>query len=461
VNPMKSEKKIKTTAPKVSAKAQSASAAPAKPKQKLSQLRVDYLARVEGEGGMIVKLKGDTVTDVKVRIFEPPRFFEAFLRGRRFTEAPDITARICGICPIAYEMSAVHAMEDACGVHVTGPLRELRRLIYCGEWIESHVLHIFMLHAPDFLGYEDAIQLARDHGDLVKMALKLKKIGNDIVTFVGGREIHPINVRVGGFYKTPRKKDFAELEEKLKWARDAALKSVKFAATLPFPDFEQDYEFVALRHPDEYAFNEGRIVSNRGIDIPIREYEDHFQEEHVEHSNALHSRIKKRGAFFVGPNARYSLNFDKLPPLAQDAAKEAGLGPTCTNPFMSIIIRCVETVYACDEALRIIEQYEQPDRPCIDVQPRSATGFGCTEAPRGILYHRYRIDNNGLILDAKIVPPTAQNLKIMESDLANFVPKFLHLPQDKLTWQCEQALRNYDPCISCATHFLKLQIERE
>jgi sulfhydrogenase subunit alpha len=424
-------------------------------------IRVDYLARVEGEGALYVKIRNNKVADLKFKIFEPPRFFEAFLRGRSFTEAPDITARICGICPIAYQMSSCHAMEDACGVRVDGQLRALRRLIYCGEWIESHVLHVAMLHAPDFLGYESAIHMAKDHPDLVQKALKLKKIGNELVAFLGGREIHPINVRVGGFYKVPTKSELQSLVEDLKWARDAAYDLVRWTGTLEFPDFEQDYEFVALRHPDEYPFNEGRLVSTKGLDIAIREYEEHFVEEHVEHSNALHSVIKGRGNYFVGPLARYNINFDKLPRSVQKAAKDAGLGPVCKNPFKSIIVRSIETLYACEEALRIISEYEMPERPYVEVQPRAGVGCGCTEAPRGILYHRYRIDDTGTILDAKIVPPTSQNQKTIESDLWHFVPKNINLSKEQLTWKCEQAIRNYDPCISCATHFLKVEIERE
>ena len=424
-------------------------------------IKVDYLARVEGEGALIVKIKGGKVSDVKFRIFEPPRFFEAFLRGRKFSEAPDITARICGICPVAYQMSACHAMEDAFGLTVGGQIRALRRLLYCGEWIESHALHVYMLHAPDFLGYEDGIRMAGDHPDVVKRGLQLKKAGNEIVSLLGGREIHPVNVRVGGFYRAPTKAEFAPLAEKLKWARDAALETVRWVANFNFPSIEYDYEFVALRHPDEYPFNEGRLVSNKGLDIAVRQYDQHFFEEHVEHSNALHSVLNDRGPYFVGPQARYNLNFDKLSTLAQDSARRAGLGPVCKNPFQSIIIRAVELVYVCDEALRVIDQYQVPDPPAVSVEPTSATGYACTEAPRGILYHRYRTDDHGHILDAKIVPPTSQNQKTIEDDLRRFVTANIDLPSDKLTWQCEQAVRNYDPCISCATHVLKLHVERE
>jgi len=429
------------------------------PDRRTRTIKVDALARVEGEGAMLVRIAGGRVSEVQLRIYEPPRFFEAFLRGRHFTEAVDITSRICGICPIAYQMSAANAMEDACGVRVDGALRDLRRIIYCGEWIESHALHVYLLHAPDFLGYESAVQLARDHAAIVQRGLQLKKAGNGLMALLGGREVHPINVRVGGFYRVPTKSELRAAAEPLKWARDAALETVRWVSRFPFPDFEQDYEMVALRHPSEYPITEGRLVSTRGLDIAVREFTDHVVEEHVPHSNALHAAIRGRGAYLVGPMARYALNFDRLSPLAQEAAREAGLGPVCRNPFRSIVVRAVELVYACDEALRLIERYEPPDRPAVEVPPRAATGHGCTEAPRGILYHRYTIDASGAILDAKIVPPTSQNQKAIEEDLARFVQDRLDLPTDALTWQCEQAIRNYDPCISCATHFLTLEVE--
>lgn len=427
--------------------------------RKTKNIKVDYLARVEGEGAMYIRIKDGQVEDVKLKIFEPPRFFEAFLQGRRSGEAPDITARICGICPVAYQMSACHAVEQAAGVTVGGQLRALRRLLYCGEWIGSHGLHVFMLHAPDFLGYESAVHMSKDHPDVVNMGLQLKKVGNDIGNVLGGREIHPINVKVGGFYRVPSKTEFKPLAESLKRAADQAVATIKWVSELPFPDFEQDYEFVSLRHPDEYPMNEGRLVSSAGMDIAIDGYEDTFNEEHVPHTNALHSVIKERGAYFVGPQARYSLNFNLLTPQCQELAKAAGLGKTCVNPFKSIIVRSVEILYACEEALRIIDEYEPPDEPCVPVEPVSSRGCGCTEAPRGILYHRYDVDEKGDITQAKIVPPTSQNQKTIENDLWNFVPQHMHLSDDQLQWHCEQAIRNYDPCISCATHFLKLKRE--
>ncbi len=432
-----------------------------KMKSASSVIKVENLARVEGEGGLYVKIRNNVIQDVQLKIFEPPRFFEAFLRGRRFNEAPDITARICGICPIAYQMSASHAMEDAIGISIPQEIRSFRRLIYCGEWIQSHVLHVFLLHAPDFLGYQSAIHMAKDYPEEVKTALSLKKLGNDIMELMGGRAIHPINLTVGGFFKLPTRKQLDELKNKLEWGRTTALKLTRLVAGFTFPDFQRDYEYVALHHPDEYAITEGRLISNRGLDIALNEYEHHFEEIHVEHSNALHSVLKARGAYFVGPLARFNLNFGQLSPLAKQIAQEVNCLPPCNNPFKSIIVRMIETVYAFDEAIRIIDETGIPEQPRIEVTPKAGTGYGCTEAPRGICWHKYSIDEHGIIQFARIVPPTSQNQKTIEEDLREYVARYIDLPKDDLTWQCEQAIRNYDPCISCATHFLKLNIDRE
>ncbi len=423
-------------------------------------IRTDYLARVEGEGAMYVRLEGGEVTDVKLRIYEPPRFFEALLRGRSFTEAPDITARICGICPVAYQMSAVRAMEDACGVQIDdGPIRDLRRLLYCGEWIESHSLHVYMLHAPDFLGYAGAVEMAADHREVVEQGLQMKKAGNALLAAVGGREVHPINVRVGGFYRAPRRRELAALVGPLEAAREIALRTVAWTATLEFPDVERGPELVALSDPDAYPIDRGEIVSDRGLRFAPSQFGEHVSEEHVEHSNALHARLRGE-PYLTGPLARYTLASDRLRPLAREAARDAGLGPECRNPFKSIIVRAVELVEACDEALSLIERYEEPDAPAVEVVPRRGTGHGATEAPRGLLYHRYEIDEAGTILDAQIVPPTSQNQLAIEEDLRAVVAAAIELDDEALTLRCEQTIRNHDPCISCATHFLELTVER-
>jgi coenzyme F420-reducing hydrogenase alpha subunit len=423
-------------------------------------IKVDYLARVEGEGALHVNINGSKVEDVRLEIFEPPRFFEAFLQGRHFTETPDIVARICGICPVAYQMSAVHALENALGVTVSGALRDMRRLLYCGEWIESHVLHIYMLHAPDFLGYDSAIDMAKDHRAIVERGLQMKKAGNELLRVLGGREIHPINVRVGGFYKAPSRRELAALTDSMKWGRDAAIDTVRWAAGLEFPDFDRDYEFVALHHGDEYPMNEGRIVSSAGLDIDIADYEAHFEERHVPHSTALHAAIKGRGSYFTGPMARFNLNHAQLAPVARDLARETGLVAPCHNPFKSIVVRAIEVLHAFDEAVRLIESYEPPAVPAVEITPGAGTGYGCTEAPRGILFHRYRLDESGLIAEARIVPPTSQNQAMIEEDLRDLVERNIQMADQQLQHKCEQSIRNYDPCISCATHFLKLDVQR-
>ncbi|BCJ49315.1 Ni/Fe hydrogenase subunit alpha [Actinoplanes sp. NBRC 14428] len=423
-------------------------------------LDVRALARVEGEGAMHVRVRGGAVEDVRLEIYEPPRFFEAFLRGRGHTEPPDITARICGICPVAYQMSACAAIEDACGVTVDRRVAALRRLLYCGEWIESHTLHIYLLHAPDFLGYAGALDMAQDHRDLVERGLALKKAGNEIVEVLGGRPIHPVNVRVGGFYRVPRPEELRPLREHLRRALDLAVATVEWVAAFEFPDFHHDHEMLALVTPGRYAIESGTVATTGGLSFTPRQFEDHIVEEQVPHSTALHAHLAGRGHYLVGPAARYALNRQWLTPVAREAAAAAGLGAECRNPYRSIVVRAVENVLAIEEALRLIDAYEPPPRPFTEVPPRAGVGFGATEAPRGILFHRYGLTADGAIASARIVPPTSQNQAAVEDDLRRFVGARLHLDQDRLTHDCEQAIRNYDPCISCATHFLDLVVDR-
>lgn len=421
-------------------------------------INVDYLARVEGEGSLYIKTKGDELEDVKFKIFEPPRFFEALLQGRELFEAPDITARICGICPIAYQMSACASMENALQVDIPDYIHQLRRLLYCGEWIESHTLHIYMLHAPDFLGYEDAIQMSKDHPGVLERGLRLKKAGNEIIRVLGGREIHPINVKVGGFYQLPRKAQLNTLVENLKQAREDARETAQWAATFDFPSLERPFVTVSLSHPDEYPMARGQIVSSTGMKIDVEKYDDNFEEIHMPHSTALYSKIKNGGSYLCGPIARYNLHRHLLPKAVKELATAIGFEEKCTNPFRSIIVRALEVFFACDEALRVIESYDAEKRPAyVPVEFRTATGYGATEAPRGILYHRYKINDKGLIEEAKIVPPTSQNQRSIEEDLIDFIKANLSMDDETLRWKCEQAIRNYDPCISCSTHFLKME----
>jgi coenzyme F420-reducing hydrogenase alpha subunit len=423
-------------------------------------LHVDALARVEGEAALHLEIADGQLRDAQLQIYEPPRFFEAFLRGRRYTEPPDITARICGICPVAYQMSACAAIEAACGVTVDGPIADLRRLLYCGEWIESHALHVHLLHAPDFLGYESAIAMAADHRGDLERGLDLKKAGNQLLELVGGRAIHPVNVRVGGFYRAPTPRELQAFAPRLEHARDEALATVRWVASFDFPDQEGDWELVALRQPGEYPITRGRLVSTGGLDLGPDQFGAELVEDHLERSTALHGRLRNRDRHLVGPLARFALNAGELAPLARAAAAEAELEPGTRNPFRTIVVRAVETLHACEEALAIIGRYEEPDSPAIAVEPRAAAGSGWTEAPRGLLWHRYQIDADGVILDARIVPPTSQNQAAIEHDVFRYVEDHLDLADDQLTHGAEQAIRNHDPCISCATHFLDVRAER-
>jgi len=423
--------------------------------------KVEYLTRVEGEGGLYVRIEDGQLRDVKVKIFEPPRFFESFLRGRHFQEVPDITARICGICPVAYQMSAVHALEAALGVTPGPEIRLLRRLLYCAEWIESHALHIYLLNAPDFLGYESAISMAGAHRKEVERGLRLKKIGNALLDLLGGRATHPVSVCVGGFYRAPRRGELLKFKDELQWGLEASKETVRWVSRFAFPDFAPSYEFVSVSHPDEYPMNERRIVSSSGLDIDPTEFEQVFLEEHVEHSTALHSvRAEAESSYFVGPLARVNLHFEKLSPQAREAAQASDITWPSRNPFISIVARSLELVHAYEVALSIVDSYQEPVPPRVEIKVRAGEGCAATEAPRGLLYHRYRINDQGLVEFAKIVPPTSQNLHRMEDDLRLLLPRYLNHSEPEITRACENLIRTYDPCISCSTHFLKLKLER-
>jgi coenzyme F420-reducing hydrogenase alpha subunit len=422
-------------------------------------LSVGALTRVEGEGALHVTLQDGELHSVQLNIYEPPRFFEAFLRGRAHTEPPDLTARVCGICPVAYQVSACNAIEDACGIQVDEQLVALRRLLYCGEWINSHALHIYLLHAPDFLGYSDIIGMARDHREIVERGLSLKKVGNRLMEFVGGRAIHPVNVRLGGFYSVPTRSDFGPVEEQLRHALDDAVATVGWVSGFEFPDLELEHEFLALTASGAYPIENGSIARSAGPAFPVADFTDHVVESQLPYSTALHATLDG-GRYLAGPLARYSLNAPALSPIAAQAAAQAGLSAECRNPFRSIIVRAVEVVYAIEEALRIIGEYQRPSRPFVDVPARAGVGHGVSEAPRGLLYHRYRIDEEGLVSAATIIPPTSQNQGAIESDLARLVSDNLSLDDGALTDLCEQLIRSYDPCISCSAHFLTLTVQR-
>ena len=421
---------------------------------------VKALARVEGEGALRIRVGDDGVEIVEFNIYEPPRFFEKLLVGRSVEEVPDMVARICGICPVAYQMTACRALETALGIVPPDGVAALRRLLYCGEWIQSHALHVHLLHAPDFLGYESGFAMAVDHPQLVEAGFRLKGLGNRIMEVVGGRAVHPINVAVGGFHAWPAEAAVRDLVTDLEWGLGAALELVDTVSAFEFPPFDRPQDFVALRSPDEYPFNDGRIVSSDGLDIPAAAFAEHFEERQVAWSTALHAvRLPAGSPYSVGPIARLNLCRDRLPPLAARAAGR--LEWPLLNPFRSIVARAIEIVAACEEALRIARAWTRPAGASRTPLPLcEGVGSHATEAPRGLLWHRYAVDARGLVSAAAIVPPTSQNQARIEADLRAFLPQVLPLDDAGATLRCEQLIRSYDPCISCATHFLRLSIER-
>ena len=418
------------------------------------------LTRVEGEGSLRLRVKDGVVEQARLEIFEAPRYFEQLVVGRTPDEVIDIVARICGICPVAYQMTAVHAFEHGLGIEIDPAVRSLRRLLYCGEWIESHALHIYLLHLPDFLGYASALEMAKDHRAAVEQGLELKKAGNRIVELIGGRAIHPVSVRVGGFSRSFRRSEIVAIRGSLEAALAIALRTVELAASLDTPRFARAGRLVALRHRTEYPMNEGRITSTDGLDLDPTEWRSAFHEEQVSWSHALQARGLDGRPYLLGPSSRVTLSRGQLHPLAKAALDRTGLAEEiAVNPYRSIVARAVETLDAVAEALDIVDAYEPGGEPKTTWEPHAASAAWATEAPRGLIFHAYELDEHGHVTAAQIVPPTSQTQAAIEADLAAFAPTVLHLPRAEATLRIEQLIRSYDPCISCATHFLDLRVE--
>jgi coenzyme F420-reducing hydrogenase alpha subunit len=423
------------------------------------EFKVPYITRVEGEGSLSLLVRDGVVLDARLKIFEAPRYFERLVVGRTGDEVLDIVARICGICPIAYQMTAVHAFEDLYGIEVDPSVRALRRLLYSAEWIQSHALHVYLLHAPDFLGYPSALAMAADHRDVVEQGLAIKKLGNHLIAALGGRPVHPVSVRVGGFSRAPRRADLDGVRRALDAVVEQAQATVRLVATWTPPELAHPQPLVAMRHPAEYPYSHGRIVSTDGLDIAPGEWGDRFEELHLEGTNALHARTREGAVYLLGPTARIALTADTLHPLAFEALAETGLADAIrVNIHRSIVARAVELLHACAEARDLIDGYRPPSEPRVEFTPRPGVAAWSTEAPRGLLHHRYEVDEQGHVVHAQIVPPTSQNQGAIEADLAAFAPAVLDLPHAEATHRLEMLIRAYDPCISCATHFLDLRI---
>jgi len=418
------------------------------------------LARVEGEGSLLIEMDGKRVVNVQLKIFEPPRYYEAFLRGRKVEEVVDMVPRICGICPVAYQISALNAIEGLFGVEVPSGAKTLRALLYLGEWIESHALHVFMLAAPDYFGVPDCFALYRREPELVKQALRLKQLGNRLMAVIGGREVHPVSLRIGGVHKLPHETSLKEVRANLKSSLEFAMKAVALISRLEAPHLARKVTYVALRSEDGYAFLDGDVMTSDGARITPSRFEEEFVERQVGYSNSLRSLTKDGRPYMVGPLARVNMNFDRLSPSAAEVAEKVGLAPMEDDPFKSMLARAVELVHACEETVRLIGEYDGNIRPHVPYEYKEGTGYGVSEAPRGVLYHRYEVDRKGQVLQAKIVPPTAQNQMRIEEDVRLLMPKVIRAGTDRVRRLSEMAVRNYDPCISCATHFLKVNIVR-
>ncbi|MCA9195018.1 MAG: Ni/Fe hydrogenase subunit alpha [Planctomycetales bacterium] len=427
-------------------------------------IEIGALTRVEGEGAVKVFVREGRVEDVQLSIYEPPRFFESLLIGRPLEETPDIVARICGICPVAYQMTCVHALELILGIEISAEIRHLRRLLYCGEWIESHGVHMHLLHIPDFFGCSSSLELARKFPDEVKRGLRLKKIGNQLVEVLGGRAAHPVSVAVGGFYRSPQVNDLRKLAEAFRWGIDASIDVVKWIADFEFPEWHRPCEMVALQNTTEYPMNEGFIATTNNAQAAIRvaDFEQVFREYQVDHSTALHSqRVPSNSAYLVGPLARINLNRPLLAPCALQLSEEVNVNWPCFNPFQSIIARALESLHAYETGLQLIQEYGGCSPSRFQYEPCAGEATWATEAPRGLLYQRIRTTADGKIEFAKIVPPTSQNQRQIELDLIHQLATRGLTDDPTTTLACERLVRSYDPCISCSTHFLKLEIHNQ
>lgn len=447
-------------------------------------LHVGSLSRVEGEGSLYLRIRGEEVSEARLAIYEPPRFFEAFLRGRSYTEPPDITSRICGICPVAYQLSACRAIEDACGVTVDGQLAALRRLIYCGEWIESHTLHVHLLHAPDFHGCANVVELARSRRADVERGLRLKQAGNAIIELLGGRAVHPVNVRLGGFHRVPSRSELRPLEEQLRRAREDAALTVRWVAGFDFPEAGCDHDLLALAEPDRYAIESGTptvMPAPHTAGLPAT------SRMSTAHPHLRRPRVRRPRRRAPGPALHRPARPARRPPPPDRPARPVRDQRTPAVPDRppGRPGRRSRRPPAGCRLPQPLPQHRRPGgrgaarrrrgaaphrrlrTPATPVRrgaaTRSKTGHGATEAPRGLLHHRYTLDAEGTVTDAVLVPPTAQNQDAIEEDLRRTVQEHLRSgdPTDaELTALCERAVRNHDPCISCSTHFLDLTVDR-
>jgi coenzyme F420-reducing hydrogenase alpha subunit len=407
---------------------------------------------VEGQGALKIKIEKDgKIHALEFQIFEPPRFFESFLIGRKYDEIMEISSRICGICPVAHQITALRAIENALNIEPSQQVKDLRKLVAISAHIQSNVLSMYFLSLPDLMGCESIIPMFKDHSKIVKRGLSLKKLGNDITDIIGGRAVHPVTLIVGGFSSLPSKNQLEKIKDRLVDSKKDAIETVDLFSKIEIPDFNRKCEHMSISDSNEYAINNGRFKSNKGLDIDEMNYRKYIYEKQKLYSTALHSFVKNRGSFIVGPLPRVNINFDQLSNDAREVAEKSGFKFPNYNPFVSHLARAIELVHDIDESIEIIDSVPlKPERS--DIICNAGFGAAITEAPRGSLYHSYKLNNNGIVTDADIVPPTAHNAYNIEKDLNEFVQTILDLSIEDITLKCEMLIRAYDPCISCSAH---------
>ena len=432
------------------------------------KVNVEYLTRVEGHGNIVVNVKKGKLEECRLEIVESPRFFEGMLRGRSIFEAQHITSRICGICACGHTLASIQAAEDAIGFTPSEQTISLRKFLLHQENMDSHILHIYLLVAPDLLGVKSFVPLIDTHNKVVRRALRMKKNCNDVCDILVGRHVHPISAIVGGFTKLPREKDLNEMIDILAGMRPDIDATIELAKALKFPEFKRETEYVGLiGDGSEYPMLSGDISSTDGLRMDKHEYKKITNEFVVPHSSAKHAKAS-RDSYMVGALARFNLNYDKLHPKAKETAQALGLKPICYNPFMNTAAQLIECVHSLEESIEILEHLKEKginqDEAIVvglnekgSIAVKAGKGVGAVEVPRGILFHDYEVDDKGKIVNANCVIPTSQNCNSIEHDMKKMVPEILDKKDEEITLLMEMLVRAYDPCISCSAHFLNVK----
>jgi len=417
------------------------------------KIDINYIARVEGESSVKLEIEEGKLKELRLNIWEPPRFFEGFLVGRKFDEVPDIVARICGICPVSHMTTAIRAMENAFGFTPSTEVKKIRKILALSQILSSHLAHLYVLALPDFFRLNSVVEMLPRFDKEIKRFLRLKEAANSITALFGGRALHPVSMVVGGFTKVPSKADTEKAAKELESLHGDALETLKMASELKCPALENNAEFVALTGKGEYAINGGMISSTKGLDIKEHEYTSYFIEGEVPYSNAKRTIIKGRGSFMAGALSRINLGFDNLLPDAKKASEDIGFKGG-GNPFLNNLAQAVELVHAFQECAALLREFslKSVKNYFADFKVREGAGSAVTEAPRGMLYHYYEIDRSGIITKANIVTPTAHNFLNLEESLKELVTENIDKPEDELILLCEMLVRAYDPCFSCSVH---------